>query len=433
MRIVVLPAAVVLLLQTAAANQHVPTGFPWGTYVGDAACRPCHEEIYRKFQSSRHRLGGAQPATPDKFRGGIGDVLTYVVDGVTYEYELVVEGDTVYMERRADDAEFPVRDRAKIDFVQGSGLKKAQSYVCWPASVAGTHDGIHDPVYFDQEWTGRVLQDCEDERALVMLPVTWIEGEGLAFSPGAQVHLQRDYLPLRKAGWRCLNCHFGYHDRYAPNRFGEMFTHIGCEKCHGPGKDHVDRWEREGRKEPNEKDTELVDETTVHPKYLSRELQIQICAECHSNMCLRPKAPTGVAGLEHLAELPLELALNWYRPGYPLAQFYEVASDPPEYEIINTETELLELSRCFAESPDMTCTTCHDAHSDPTEEERAAFDRDKCRQCHGQRSECAASAWAIEHFKVDSSCYECHMRQVIHAGTRNRNSHRSHHIQRFPE
>ena len=61
-------------------------------------------------------------------------------------------------------------------------------------------------------------------------------------------------------------------------------------------------------------------------------------------------------------------------------------------------------SRCKIASGDkLTCTTCHDPHGSPSQEERVSYFRGKCLNCHtGQRM-------AAEHHPEQQDCAVCHM------------------------
>jgi predicted CXXCH cytochrome family protein len=69
-----------------------------------------------------------------------------------------------------------------------------------------------------------------------------------------------------------------------------------------------------------------------------------------------------------------------------------------------SQWEALLKSACMRKSGGrMTCTTCHDPHGSPAPEERVAFYRQKCLQCHN------AAGFAASHHAENRDCTACHM------------------------
>jgi hypothetical protein len=73
---------------------------------------------------------------------------------------------------------------------------------------------------------------------------------------------------------------------------------------------------------------------------------------------------------------------------------------------------LLSMSRCFLGSGGkMTCFTCHDPHSQPSEEEAVAFFRNRCLTCHTDQS-CRLSLAERVARRPANNCFGCHMPQA---------------------
>ncbi len=69
-----------------------------------------------------------------------------------------------------------------------------------------------------------------------------------------------------------------------------------------------------------------------------------------------------------------------------------------------SQWEALLASECKRKSGDrMTCTTCHDPHGSPAPEERVAFYRQRCLNCHNQ------AGFAANHHPENEDCTACHM------------------------
>lgn len=182
----------------------------------------------------------------------------------------------------------------------------------------------------------------------------------------------------------CLHCHATEvqpnlataRNRYAnvPFRQGG----IGCSACHGDPTQHL---------------AQHGHGPIVNPAKLSVARRDSSCIQCH-----------------------LEGDAVVYRPGKSLAQFkpgddltdfavyFVRAQQQGEGRRATSQYEALLRSACKRASGDkLTCTTCHDPHSDPTPAERVQYFRARCLACHN------TPAIAVNHFPKQPDCAQCHM------------------------
>jgi hypothetical protein len=142
-----------------------------------------------------------------------------------------------------------------------------------------------------------------------------------------------------------------------------MMPNVTCERCHGPGQEHVTAAEREAM--------ELsvpFGSRTGPARWTARSL-MQMCGGCH--------------------RLPEMVSPDVIRPDNPeLARFQPAA--------------MLQ-SRCYKESQGrLHCLSCHDPHG-PASKDQAAYER-VCLDCHGGapgQAQCAVSP--------SDKCVGCHM------------------------
>jgi hypothetical protein len=134
---------------------------------------------------------------------------------------------------------------------------------------------------------------------------------------------------------------------------------IGCERCHGPGKDHI-LAARAGVK----------DARAIHTyRQASASTVMNLCTQCH-------RRPVNGAGDE--------IALDRNLP-----RFAGTA---------------LAASRCYKQSPGkMSCVTCHDPHA-PVSHDAGSYER-VCLSCH-QTAEKRTKACPVN---PRSGCIPCHM------------------------
>jgi hypothetical protein len=157
---------------------------------------------------------------------------------------------------------------------------------------------------------------------------------------------------------------------------------ISCERCHGPGLEHVQAQEHASASSA----TVAAGQTIVNPAKLSTQRRAEICAQCHAG---------------HGA--PEALAAFSYVPGQPLENYINLADSSKNADVHAHQGDLLARSRCFQASPDMTCSTCHDIHK--PEPNLSAISQ-RCLSCHKVEM-------TETHSKVGSSltsnCVDCHM------------------------
>ncbi len=322
-------------------------------YLGANACAPCHAKRVEEFLLTNHAHAIRRPDTalmPSGFKEGKNRIATSDPD---FHFEMAHEGDAFYQKAwsRLGDGKWNIEAK-KIDFVYG-----------W---------GRLDEVNFS--W--------ENDR-LFELPAAWIypmEAWGLAST--YQPHISPS--GTREATPNCLECHTTWFSHYpgTPNRYqpDSFLLGVSCERCHGPGKEHVAFHEAH----PQEKTAKAI----VQPGKLSRERQIEVCTQCHSN-AIREKGP-----------------VFSYRPGEPLDQSYRtIHPKNPEDDHVANQITTLRQSKCFQKSETLSCASCHDPHR-PHEPPKPGAVSSSCAQCH-QPEACKERPKLP--LGVRNDCTGCHM------------------------
>jgi hypothetical protein len=221
------------------------------------------------------------------------------------------------------------------------------------------------------------------QNGLFELPVSyWSELRRWVNSPGyvdGSADFDRPVPP------RCLECHATYFQQTGSQPPGNYYNKdnfvlgISCERCHGPGSEHI---KKHSAISENSSATK-----TMPPLRLSRDRQIDVCAQCH-----------GGAGE------PMARAFS-FKPGEPLAEYVKLAEPTAtdRLDVHGNQVNLLARSRCFQSSPAMSCSTCHDPHAP----ERPAADYSaRCLECH-QAEQCRMVPKVAK--QIASNCIDCHM------------------------
>ncbi|SMP66978.1 Cytochrome c554 and c-prime [Neorhodopirellula lusitana] len=171
----------------------------------------------------------------------------------------------------------------------------------------------------------------------------------------------------------CLGCHSTL---AAPPSLPIMqslvIENVGCERCHGPRKDHV-TLAKQG----------LAEQAKPLLKYETAEAYMDACATCHRDES-------------------------------------SVQADATPSELARFQPYGIKRSRCYLETPgNLTCSTCHDPHDTVSHDRSRSIAQ--CKQCHGG-TEDGPSTKHVGPIPIDSQtvcpdqpsgdCIECHMPAV---------------------
>ena len=337
-------ATIIVLLLAAfqiASAETKPN--PRDGYVGDDACRSCHAAQVDSFHKTAHFLTSSEPnehSILGKFTPG-DNILKTANPNLSFHMDAKDSGFFQTANSRTE----------RFAFVIGSG-DKGQTYLFW--------DG-------DQ---------------LFQLPVSYWTDLGWVNSPGYRdgvADFERPIIP------RCLECHATYFEALPPpsNRYSNAGYSLGiqCEKCHGPGREHVKL----------EQTKTTSDTAVLNPAHFSRDRQMDLCAWCH--------AGHGQPLLPAFSYLPGNA------PGNALDKYIHFPKPDPSapLDVHGNQVEMLKQSRCFLASS-MTCLTCHNVHV--AQHNLVEFSQ-RCLSCHKPDS----ATFSKPGHPLSNNCIDCHMPQ----------------------
>jgi hypothetical protein len=345
-------------VQSSATARNAPKKpllVPRSEYVGDEACARCHEDKADSYDKTGHHLT-SQLADKNTILGRFGpDENIMRTSNPNLQFRMEAK-DNKFFETAVFGTPPNQKTRThSLDLVIGSG-RQGQSYLYW------------------------------DEDELFELPVgystvmhRWINGPGYV---DGTARFDRGIIP------RCLECHAGYFESKFPSADSNVYNTanfvlgISCERCHGPGRGHVQAQEHGTAA----KAVQAGRTSIVNPAKLSSQRRAEICGQCHGGHG-EPEA----------------LPAFSYIPGQPLGNYINLADSSKEVDVHGHQGMLLAKSKCFQASPDMTCSTCHDIHK--PEPDLAALSQ-RCLGCH-------KVVMTQTHSKMGSAlisnCVDCHM------------------------
>ena len=324
-----------------------PAGF-----LGPEKCAACHEARVHEFHNSRHYLAcvaASDETMPSVFRTGTAE---FTPPGSPVSFRMLKDGSQYQQIATRKTATGVQETRSPISLVYGSGADTDEVYFSWK------------------------------ENRLYELPMSWLHPHQEWGTGGFDVHGSGDFS--RPTNPRCIECHNTWleHIPGTPNEYRPetLIAGVTCEVCHGPAKEHVIFHELH----PDQTEPMHI----LRPSDLSRSLQMDLCAYCHSNS-LKHRGP----------------AFS-YRPGKPLAEFYQtLTTRNPEDDHVANQTSYLMQSQCYQKSDDLTCITCHNPHAARAESHRGTG-TSACLNCHELQS-CDERPRLPE--GVRDNCVGCHM------------------------
>ena len=311
-----------------------------GPYVGAAACRECHAEQAAAYASSGHartlrrvegsplveRLDGVTVPDPEQ-------------PGVTWTYRR--QGDALTTERHEADAVV----RSALEYAFGSG-RHATTFV-----TLTSNDPL-GPTLLEQR-----LSLFAHEPLPGVTPGQSLASKAAGNSPAGRHHGRSNTL-------KCFECHTTMTSDRGPDVLdpATMISNVTCERCHGPGRDHIAAARAGGPEEALR--------MRLGPSRTNPSAELTACGQCHRLPSMIAAGPASIV--------------------------------PENPTLVRHQPVGLMQSACYTRTGGgLSCSTCHDPHARPSTD-RASYEA-VCLSCHAgpKKTTCPVDP------KV--GCVECHM------------------------
>ena len=349
-------------------------------YAHPDACASCHAEIARTYRLTgmartfAKLRPGAWPA--DAF--GAGGLADFTIRNRLHHaasdrhYTMLERGGQFYQRRH----------EVGFDGQEANVVELEAGYVIG--------SGNHAQTFLHRNADGRVRE----------MPVTWYAERGgyWAMSPGYDRRAHLDFRRLIVED--CMSCHNGYpraamqDDGNGP-RFAEPLPEgIDCQRCHGPGQQHIDAI-KAGRLQAGL-------QAIVNPATFDRQRQLETCLQCHLETTSSP-LPFQIRRYEHP---PFS-----FTPGKALSDYFMYFDHAPgtgrddKFGIASAPYRLGQ-SACFQRS-EMTCVTCHKPHDSPRGATAVQHYVSVCQSCHQDVHRSGTPR--VQNAGARATCLDCHM------------------------
>jgi len=347
-------------------------------YVGSAKCMPCHKAVHEMWKDTLHNksqqvLGPANNSVVVDWKGTV-RIKTGNIPEVTVKLN---ESNKIHQATLVDTKD-PTKEVTYTIVRTYGGWGWKQRY---QVKIGNNHFIL--PIQWNQATSRWVPYNLQN----------WYNEDGSLKQPAAEKSFEMNCAGCHNTGLELKKMEKGYESKYV-----ELNT--GCEKCHGPGSEHVK--------------TPRVKGKIINPKKMDYERSLEVCGQCHSR---------GVSMPNGTFQFPWNDKDNKpYKLGEPLANYYKFKPGlwgDPEAHSKSHHQQWIDYQKSTHFQAKITCFSCHNPHGGPSRSQLTKADHNNtlCLSCHGKDKKFTNPAAIRMHTKHNyapetrgiSRCSSCHM------------------------
>src|SRR4030043_322056 len=348
-------------------------------YVGSEKCKSCHKGIYETWKDTLHNKSQ--------------QVLTPTNDTVVVEWKGTVKLKagkipevTVKLNETPDKAHQAILVDAK-DPSKEVTYNAVRTYGGWgwkqryQVKIGNNHFIL--PIQWNQATSRWVPYNLQ----------YWYNEDGSLRQPPVEKSFEMSCAGCHNTGLELKKVDSGYESKYV-----ELNT--GCEKCHGPGSEHIKGPRVKGK--------------IVNPRKMDYERGLEVCGQCHSRGV---RAPNGTF------DYPWNDKDNRpYKWGASLSKYYQFKPGlwgDPEAHSKSHHQQWIDYQKSTHVQAKVSCFDCHNPHGGPGQFQLIKSDLNNtlCLSCHGKDKKFANPEAIRMHTKHNYApetrgtgrCSSCHM------------------------
>lgn len=375
--------------QVPAPSPQAPSSKPQAVsdYVGSASCERCHVKEHAAWKDSLH-IKMTKP------------VATATIVGDFSEGTTFADHDRAYTFGRKDGRPF-----VTVTFGQASPETFSVDYTLGAKRYQGYLSTLPD----GSMYVLPVFWHVEHKR--------WIDWKEITPIPDGAHGLRQMWNA------NCFNCHAtnivqGYD--VAAKRYNSSWTEmgIGCEACHGPGREHntlMEAWEKNPALKPSydnsDKNRQLSDTLKIlSTRSSDPKRTFDTCAYCHGN---KTNVFVGFKAGDRYSDFAIPFLLSTPIPASDFQGEFWPDGRPNRFN----RPQALTMSGCY-EAGAISCASCHLSHGSKYEASLKVDIHDGrkgdelCTQCHSEPRRDLTTHTFHAPQSEGSRCINCHMSDV---------------------
>ena len=348
-------------------------------YVGSDKCKSCHKGIYETWEDTLHNKSQ--------------QVLTPTNDTVVVEWKGAVKlkaGKIPEVTVKLNETPDKVNQATLIDAKDPSKevtYNAVRTYGGWgwkqryQVKIGNNHYIL--PIQWNQATSRWVPYNLQ----------YWYNEDGSLRQPPVEKSFEMSCAGCHNTGLELKKVDSGYESKYV-----ELNT--GCEKCHGPGSEHIKGPRVKGK--------------IINPRKMDYERGLEVCGQCHSR---------GVSAPNGSFDYPWNDKENKpYKLGDPLKNYYQLKPGlwgDPEAHSKSHHQQWIDYQKGTHFQAKVSCVDCHNPHGGAGRFQmiKSDFNNTLCLSCHGKDKRFANPGALRNHTKHNyapettetSRCSSCHM------------------------